>query len=81
MDAEYRLGASLALQLADAERPDLVILQSRSPSCGVKQIYDGTFTGTRINGQGITARMLMDAGYRVIDIADLQQFLSGEQVK
>lgn len=41
---------------------ELAILQSRSPSCGVKEIYDGTFSGTKIPGQGVFAKMLMDEG-------------------
>ena len=50
---------------------DCAVLQSRSPTCGVNQIYDGTFTGTRISGPGIFAQALKDAGYRVIDAEDL----------
>ena len=34
---------------------DLAILQPRSPSCGCKQIYDGTFTGTVVPGSGVAA--------------------------
>ena len=43
VDAEFRQGAERALEIAEAEHIDLAILQSRSPSCGVNQIYDGTF--------------------------------------
>jgi len=50
---------------------DCAILQSRSPTCGVNQIYDGTFTRTRIRGSGVLAQALKDAGYRVIDVEDL----------
>ena len=50
---------------------DCAVLQSRSPTCGVNQIYDGTFTGTRIDGSGVLAQALKDAGYRVIDAEDL----------
>ena len=50
---------------------DCAVLQSRSPTCGVKQIYDGTFTGTRIEGSGVLAQALKDAGYWVIDAEDL----------
>lgn len=44
-----------------------VILKSRSPTCGVRQVYDGSFTGTLVDGAGVLAKALMDAGYRVID--------------
>lgn len=50
---------------------DCAVLQSRSPTCGVNQIYDGTFSRTRIDGSGVLAQALKDAGYRVIDAEDL----------
>ena len=71
VDREFRQGAQMALAIARREQPDLIILQSRSPSCGVNQHYDGTFTGTLTDGPGITARLLMDHGFPVLDIADL----------
>ncbi|MBQ4265317.1 MAG: DUF523 domain-containing protein [Clostridia bacterium] len=71
VDKEYRLGAQRTLEIAQQESIDLAILQSRSPSCGVKQIYDGTFSGTRIQGQGVTAALLAAHGFRVMDVADL----------
>ena len=56
VDSEFRLGAEIALKKALEEEVDLVILQSRSPSCGVKQIYDGSFSGTGSthNSQGFS---------------------------
>lgn len=71
MDAEYRQGAALALEIARREQPDLIILQSRSPSCGVNQIYDGTFTGRKIPGQGVFTELAIKEGFRVIDVEDL----------
>ena len=47
------------------------VLKSRSPTCGVRQIYDGTFSGRLIDGAGVLARALMDAGYTVIDAEDI----------
>ena len=38
------------------------ILKEKSPSCGCGKVYDGTFTGTLINGDGITARLLKEHG-------------------
>ncbi len=72
VDYEYRHGARLAFELAVKEKPDLIVLQSRSPSCGVKEIYDGTFSHVKIKGQGVFAQMLADAGFNVIDIEDFQ---------
>ena len=71
VDREYRCGAEMALKIAEREQPDLVILQSRSPSCGVKQRYDGTFTGRLTDGAGVTAALLMEHGFHVIDVQDL----------
>ena len=53
------------------EEIQCAILQSRSPTCGVKQVYDGTFSGKLIPGSGVFAKSLMDAGYRVIDGEDI----------
>lgn len=50
---------------------DLVILQSRSPSCGVNKVYDGTFTGKIIDGQGIFTKILKENEVPVIDVEDL----------
>ena len=71
VDREFRIGAEKCLDIARREKPDLIILQSRSPSCGVKQRYDGTFTGNLINDSGVTAKLLMEYGYRVVDVEDL----------
>ena len=50
---------------------DCAILQSRSPTCGVNQVYDGTFSGKLVPGSGVFAQALKDAGYRVIDAEDI----------
>ena len=71
VDAEFRKGAELALNKVITNGVDLVILQSRSPSCGVKQIYDGTFSGTLIPGQGIFTKLLKENNIRVLDVSDL----------
>ena len=64
--------AAVTAQIA-GERIDLAILQSRSPTCGVKQIYDGTFTGTRIPGQGLLARTLQEMGIPLMDAEDVPE--------
>jgi len=53
------------------QKIDCAILQSRSPTCGVNQVYDGTFTGKLIPGMGVFARGLEDAGIKVIDVEDI----------
>jgi len=75
---EYKLGAELTLQKALDNGVKLAILQARSPSCGSKVIYDGTFTGKLIKGQGVTAQLLKKHGIKVITIDD---FMSGDYEK
>ena len=71
VDDEFRAGAAKCLEIALKEQPDLIILQSRSPSCGVKERYDGSFSGKLTKGAGVTAQLLMENGFRVIDVEDL----------
>lgn len=52
---------------------DLAILQSRSPTCGVKQVYDGTFTGRKIPGQGALAKALAERGIPLMDAEDVPE--------
>ncbi|MBR5993808.1 MAG: DUF523 domain-containing protein [Lachnospiraceae bacterium] len=72
-DKEFRVGAAKCLEMAKEKEIDLAILQSRSPSCGVNQIYDGTFSGTRIPGSGIFAGLLKENGFKVIDLEDIDK--------
>ena len=75
VDEAFRLGAKKAIEMARQEKPDLIILQSRSPSCGVKEIYDGTFSGKLIPGYGVFAEMALQAGFRVIDAEDVPEII------
>ena len=61
-------------QIAD-EDIECAILKSRSPTCGVRQVYDGSFSGTLIDGAGVLAQALMEAGCQVFDSEDLPQVL------
>lgn len=72
-DREFRTGAALCLELAREKNIDLAVLQSRSPSCGVCTIYDGTFSGKLIEGSGVFASMLKENGFRVMDVAELKK--------
>ena len=70
VDKEFRDGARGALGIAREREIDCAILQSRSPSCGVRQVYDGTFSRTLKDGKGIFAQMLADDGFRVLDVEE-----------
>ena len=72
VDREFHKGVEIALEKLAGEDIELVILQSRSPSCGVKQIYDGTFSGTLKDGQGMLAGVLVEKGYKVIEPDDIK---------
>ena len=78
VDSAFRHGAAAVLKIAEEEKPDLIVLQSRSPSCGVHEIYDGTFSGRKIPGAGITARLLLEHGFRVMDVKDLFLYQNAE---
>ena len=65
---EYRRGAEAVLQIAKTFGVTQALLQNRSPSCGTGWIYDGTFSKTLVEGDGITARLLAQNGIQVICI-------------
>ncbi|WP_316898464.1 DUF523 domain-containing protein [Pseudodesulfovibrio indicus] len=69
--AEFRRGAEEGLRLARLAGCNEAILKARSPSCGSGVIYDGTFTSTRIPGDGVFAALLKDASIRVRTEEDL----------
>ena len=58
-------GAEEALRLAREQGCTVAVLKARSPSCGSGEIYDGTFTGVRVPGEGVFARLAREAGLRV----------------
>ena len=69
-DCLIRAVKTILSQIAD-EDIECAVLKSRSPTCGVKQVYDGTFTGTLVDGSGILAAALKMFGIPVIDAEDL----------
>ena len=64
----YRRGAEAVLRIAQTYGATQALLQKRSPSCGAGWIYDGTFSKTLVQGDGITARLLTENGIQVIGI-------------
>ncbi|NCB39196.1 MAG: DUF523 domain-containing protein [Erysipelotrichia bacterium] len=65
--ANFIKGAKETLRLAKMLRVDCAVLKSKSPSCGKNSVYDGTFSGVLIPGSGLSARMLVENGFRVFD--------------
>ena len=75
VDAAMRQAVAQAMEMIRKEEIQCAVLQSRSPTCGVNEVYDGSFTGKLINGSGILAQALKVAGYQVIDAEDVEKYL------
>lgn len=71
----FASGAEMALNVARLNHCSAAILKQRSPSCGSGVIYDGTFSGTKIPGDGVAAEMLKAAGMRVFSEEDMAECL------
>lgn len=67
VDTAMRKAVELAMAQTEGKEIACAVLQSRSPTCGVNQVYDGTFSGRLIPGSGIFAAKLKEAGIPVID--------------
>ena len=65
--AQFELGAEKTLEIARKNGVRVAIMKQGSPSCGCKRICDGTFTGNKITGEGITVRKLIENGIPVFD--------------
>lgn len=59
-------GAEEVARIVQLVKPELVILKERSPSCGVRFIYDGTFSNTLRPGCGVTTALLRSLGWQVV---------------
>lgn len=70
VDGVLRDAVDQILSELNGQDIECVILKSRSPTCGVKQVYDGTFSGTLVDGMGILAAELKKNGYKVVDCED-----------
>ncbi|WP_304639150.1 DUF523 domain-containing protein [Pseudomonas sp.] len=80
VSAAFLGGALRAVELARQENIRFALLKARSPSCGNEEGYDGSFSGRRVAGEGVTAAALRQAGVRVFNegqIAELAQMLEG----
>lgn len=62
---EYRKGAEEVLRLCRLFGCKRAVLKEKSPSCGCGKVYNGTFSGKLIDGNGITAKLLMENGIEV----------------
>ena len=76
---EFQLGASRGYEIAAAvaersgDKIDGAILKAKSPSCGCCEIYDGSFSGTVVAGDGYLTKILKEHGIRVMTEADMKK--------
>lgn len=73
--AEYQLGAMKSMEILKQHNVDVVLLKAKSPSCGKNYIYDGTFSHTVVNGDGITCQLLQEHGIIVFNEDEIDKFL------
>lgn len=72
---QFFRGAGEALHLAKLFGAEIAVLKERSPSCGCGEIYDGSFTGSRIPGNGVTAQLLLENGVQVFGESRLDELI------
>ena len=70
---DFIRGTERTLKELEKERIDLAILKSRSPSCGVRKVYDGSFSGKLIEGRGMFAEALSARGVKLLDSGELDE--------
>ncbi|MBQ9249210.1 MAG: DUF523 domain-containing protein [Oscillospiraceae bacterium] len=73
--AEYEKGAQIALELVRQNACKAALLKERSPSCGHDRIYDGTFSGTLVPGNGTAAEKLLAAGIPVYGESEVHKLI------
>ena len=69
----FARGAASTLEIAKISGAKRALLKAKSPSCGKGLIYDGTFTGNKIPGNGVTVELLEQNGIRVFTEEDVEQ--------
>lgn len=70
--SEFIKGAEEVLKIAKEIEAKTAILKAKSPSCGFGKIYDGTFSGAKRDGNGITAELLKRNGIKVYTEEDIE---------
>ena len=75
MTACFVNGAEEALRFARLHAAELAVLKSRSPSCGIREVYDGTFSGRLVAGSGVTAQLRASSGLTLLDEVEFYEAL------
>lgn len=76
VSAEFLSGARQALALVQQHGIRIAVLKANSPSCGNLLTYDGTFSGVKVSGEGVTAALLGRHGVRVFNESQLAEAAS-----
>ena len=71
----YERGAMLTLSVAAARGCRKALLKERSPACGKGMIYDGSFTSTLTEGNGVAAELLLSEGIEVYGESEISKLL------
>ena len=79
LTAEFNDGAEKCLYIANECNCSIAVLKERSPSCGFGIIYDGTFTGTLVKGNGFTANLLYNNGIRIYGESEIDKLLKDSE--
>ena len=71
VDGPVREAVAAILKRIEGQDIACAVLKSRSPTCGVRQVYDGSFSGTLVDGKGVLAQALEETGIRVVDSEEI----------
>ena len=72
VDAVLRETVAKLVESLKNQQIGCAVLQSRSPTCGADQVYDGTFSGKLVPGMGVFARALKESGIKVVDAQNIR---------
>lgn len=72
---QFQSGAEQALYIANENNCGVAVLKERSPSCGCGKIYDGSFTSTICDGNGVTAQLFLDNGIEVYGESQIKKVI------
>ena len=72
----YRKGAEATLAIARLTGAKVALLKERSPSCGKGKVYDGSFTSTLVDGDGVTVSLLERDGIRVYGESEIEKLVA-----
>ncbi|MFJ2546504.1 DUF523 domain-containing protein [Pseudomonas sp. NPDC087612] len=72
VSVQFLAGAQRALELVRRHGIRIAVLKSGSPSCGNLLTYDGTFSGTKVTGEGVTVALLRREGVQVFSELELE---------